>query len=243
MQHRYEAPQVGKDAFHCPSCGAYAHQTWYQTQVLRLDDETTELVPDEQAENPTLQALSNLTRALSPATVVSSQFRVSHCERCTELAVWMHERLLWPHGGSAPPPNVDLPEQVADDYREAAAIAHDSPRGAAALLRLAVEKLCRHLVSPHKNLYDCIRILVAKGLEPGSSKPSTMSGVIGNNAVHPDNIDRRDDAPTVATLFNLVNVIAEQTITRPKQMQTMYDTLPATERRKVEARDGNPPRD
>ena len=138
MQHDHEPPEVGKDAFHCPSCGAYAHQTWYRTQILRLDDETTELVPDDQAENPTLQALSNLTRVLTPATVVSSQLRVSHCERCAELGIWMHERLLWPHGGSAPPPNVDLPEHVQDDYREAAAIAHDSPRGAAALLRLAV---------------------------------------------------------------------------------------------------------
>ena len=56
MLHDHEPPEVGKGAFHCPSCGAYAHQTWYQTQVLRLDDEATELVPEDQAENPTLSA-------------------------------------------------------------------------------------------------------------------------------------------------------------------------------------------
>ena len=243
MQHGFEAPQVGKDAFHCPSCGAYAHQTWYQTQVLPLANDSTQSLPEEHTGNPTLFALSSLTRALNPATVVSSQLLVSHCECCRELAIWMHSQLLWPHGGSAPPPNVDLPEPIAYDYREAAAIAHDSPRGAAALLRLAVEKLCRHLVSPDKSLNDCIRILVAKGLGTGVQQALDYVRVIGNNAVHPGNIDLRDDDATVATLFALVNLIAEQTITTPKQMQAMYDTLPAAERRKIHKRDGSPSRD
>jgi hypothetical protein len=43
-----------------------------------------------------------------------------------------------------------MPDEVKLDYEEAALIAQQSPRGAAALLRLALENLCNHLGDPSK---------------------------------------------------------------------------------------------
>ena len=63
--------------------------------------------------------------------------------------------------------------------------------------------------------------------------------MVGKNAVHPGKIDLKDDSKTVAALFRLVNFIAEQMVTGPKNRHEIYDALPADDRRKIDRRDGN----
>jgi hypothetical protein len=55
-----------------------------------------------------------------------------------------------PDTGTAPQPNTDLPESMKRIYTEAASISNKSPRGAAALLRLAVQVLCKELGEKEK---------------------------------------------------------------------------------------------
>ena len=260
MESHHVSPELAKDGFNCPHCQAYAHQTWYQTEAFQLRD--TDGVPDAYGAlkrsqhlppsskslhsatstgNPTLDSLTNLALAIAPKTVVSTHLLISKCEKCEEIAVWIHGCLLWPGSGIAPPPNPDLPPDVADDYWEASAIVHESPRGAAALLRLAIEKLCRRLVSPDEKLNECIGALVARGLDPQIQQALDYVRVIGNNAVHPGKIDLKDDADTAATLFSVVNLVADQMITKPKNMKEMFDALPVEERRKIEKRDRKNP--
>ena len=50
--------------------------------------------------------------------------------------------MLIPANSTAPMPNVDMPKCVKELYEEARGIVNKSPRGAAALLRLALDKLC-----------------------------------------------------------------------------------------------------
>jgi hypothetical protein len=60
--------------------------------------------------------------------------------------------------------------------------------------------------------------------------------VVGNNQVHPGTLDVRDD-PTIATrLFELINVIVEDRISRPKQIEELYQKLPETSRKAIEGR-------
>ena len=65
-----------------------------------------------------------------------------------------------------------MPDDVRADYDEANSIANASPRGAAALLRLAIQKLCKHLGKPGKIINDDIAALVTDGLPPKVSRPS-----------------------------------------------------------------------
>ena len=241
MEPQHVEPAVGEDGFNCPTCAAYAHQTWHRTEVLPLNEADSAIpqTADTESSSPSLVALSQLSHALARRSFVTSEMLVSRCEKCGALAVWMRERVIWPCLGIAPPPSPDLPEEIRHDYREASRIARESPRGAAALLRLAVENLCKSLVSPNKNLNDCIRELVRKGLDRGIQQALDTVRVVGNNAVHPGKIDLRDDSKTVAALFRLVNFIAEQMVTGPKNRQEIYDALPADERSKIERRDGN----
>jgi hypothetical protein len=103
-------------------------------------------------------------------------------------------------------PNPDLPDELFADFNEPREIVNASPRGAAALLRLVIQKLCGHLGEKGKNTDDDIASLVAKGLNPLVQQALDVVRVIGNEAVHPGAIDLKDDRDTALRLFQVVNV-------------------------------------
>jgi len=63
-------------------------------------------------------------------------------------------------------PNEDLDGDIKKDYLEAANIFNDSPRASTALLRLALQKLCKQLGEKGDNINADIAALVKKGLNP-----------------------------------------------------------------------------
>lgn len=95
---------------------------------------------------------------------------LSRCYNCDEVAVWILSQMVFPQKGEAPPANQDLPPEIARDYDEASSILDLSPRGAAALIRLAIQKLCKHLGQPGDNINADIKALVAGGAGPSRSK-------------------------------------------------------------------------
>ena len=131
-----------------------------------------------------------------------------------------------------------MPEDIRLDYDEASRILELSPRGAAALLRLALQKLCKELGQPGENINDDIKALVANGLDPIIQQALDSVRVIGNKAVHPGEIDLRDDRATAESLFGILNLIVERMISVPNHVKELYETLPETERQKIEKRDG-----
>ena len=132
-----------------------------------------------------------------------------------------------------------MPADVRQDYDEAARIIAQSPRGAAALLRLAVQKLCIDLGGKGRKIDDDIKMLVSKGLLPLVQQSLDVVRVTGNNAVHPGQI-ATDDPEVAASLFPLVNIIVEQMISAPKQIAALYGGLPEGARAAIEKRDGVP---
>lgn len=209
---RYVAAARGLSAFTCPHCGVLARQEWHSCRI-------------------TLEGGSRYIDADPVAT--------GCCEHCQESTVWYEERLLFPLWGEAPPPSSDLPPDVRRDYEEAASISVMSPRGAAALLRLAVQKLCVHLGEDGKNLNDDIANLVRRGMGSTVQKALDVVRVVGNNAVHPGQIDV-DDSSTVGGLFAIINLIAESMITMPARVESMYAALPAGAVQAIQRRDGPP---
>jgi hypothetical protein len=163
---------------------------------------------------------------------------ISQCFNCNKLAVWIYDKLIFPPELHGEEPNDDLPDDILRDYDEARSILNLSPRGAAALLRLAIQKLCKHLGESGENINEDIASLVRKGLNPLIQKSLDVVRVIGNQAVHPGTLDLLDNMGVASKLFRLVNLIAEQMITHPKQVNEMYDGLPASKKDQIEKRDG-----
>ncbi len=145
--------------------------------------------------------------------------------------------MIYPIGGVSPLPNSDIPEDISADYLEAREIATASPRGAAALLRLCIQKLCIHLGQPGKDLNKDIGALVAEGLNPMIQKSLDIVRVIGNESVHPGSFDLRDDPLVAARLFLLVNIIADAMITQPKMIEETYGMIPEGKKDGIAARD------
>ena len=63
--------------------------------------------------------------------------------------------------------------------------------------------------------------------------------VVGNEAVHPGTMDLKDDRETAAKLFGLVNRIAYDTITHPKDLKKLMADLPSDKVAAIAKRDQN----
>jgi hypothetical protein len=72
------------------------------------------------------------------------------------MCLWVCDQLVWPRRAGGPGPKLDAPPNVRREYEEASQTLEASPRGAAALLRLAIEKLCKELGVSGESLKDDI---------------------------------------------------------------------------------------
>jgi len=217
---KYIAPTIRQASFHCPHCGVLAEQTWSEN----IHCYYTELLPSGQKAD-TFYFLQNTW--------------IARCGHCKNISLWINEKMVYPLTGNVELANPDLPEDIKNDYNEAKGIVNISPRGAAALLRLAVQKLCIHLGEKGTNINDDIKNLVKKGLPETMQQALDSVRVIGNNAVHPGTIDLNDDIEIAYALFGFVNIICETLISQPKKVKEYYEKyIPENIRSGIEKRDG-----
>src|SRR5258707_3375418 len=130
----YVTATLDSSAFHCPLCGTYAHQYWGDVYYHTGDMRTL------------------------------TDFKVSTCGFCRENLVWHINEIVVPRTSIAPMAHADIPAEIKADFEEARSTFTTSPRSASALLRLAVQKLCKYLGEKRNNLNDDIAALVKKGL-------------------------------------------------------------------------------
>lgn len=210
--HPYTPPTFKTSAFNCPHCNAFANQRWFRS------------------------ALNHLAQELYQGTI--KDFFVSVCIHCGQPSYWTQQKMIYPATVTAPLPNPDLPDNIKTDFEEARQIANLSPKGAAAILRLTIQKLCVHLGEPGKDLNKDIGSLVKKGLSDRVQKALDVVRVIGNESVHPGQIDLNDNPATTSKLFELVNIIADKMITEPKEIDELFDGLPEGKKEAILKRDG-----
>lgn len=204
----YIKPRVLEKSFTCPNCGAIAKQNWWMTGFRNINYSNEE----------------------------KNEIRVGTCQNCEKHTLWILNELYYPNVGNAPLPNTEMPQNVKIIYLEAASIYSKSPRGAAALLRLGVQLLCKELGEKGDNINDDIKKLVAKGLPELVQQSLDIVRLTGNDAVHPGQIDT-DDSDVVLHLFNLTNVIVEYMIALPNKVSGIYSSLPANSIQTIEKRD------
>jgi hypothetical protein len=60
---------------------------------------------------------------------------------------------------------------------------------------------------------------------------------VGNNAVHPGEIDLTATPATALAIFELINFIVEDRISKPRQVQALFDALPDGALKAIEKRD------
>lgn len=164
---------------------------------------------------------------------------MSKCAHCEEACYWFRSHLTIPSDAPVPPAHEDLPEDCKQDYEEARDIVSRSPRAAAALLRLCIQKLLVHIGGDGKNINSDIGRLVSEGLPVVVQQALDYCRVVGNNAVHPGEINLNDSPQIAASLFEMTNFIVQDRITRPKQIAALYAGLPDGARAAIEKRDSS----
>ena len=159
------------------------------------------------------------------------------CAKCLKYALWRTDKMIYPVSSNAPLPVEDMPKDVKEDFIEARNIVNASPRSAAALLRLSLQKLMIHLGEKGKNINDDIKSLVKKGLSQKIQKKLDIIRVFGNNGLHPGEIDLKDDTSTAISLFKVLNRIIESMITQPKMDDDLYNKIPESTEEAIKKRD------
>lgn len=209
MKPYHYPPEFQKAEFHCPICGVFASQQWEDMKVI--------------------------TRS---SHFVNSPFMSALCAHCKQRSYWFDGRMVVPSDSPVEPAHPDLPEACCVDYEEAKEIVSRSPRGAVALLRLCLQKLMPHIGEEGKNINDDIKSLVAKGLPPLVQQALDFCRVVGNNAVHPGELNINDTPEIANHLFRMINFIVEDRITRPKEIEALYSQLPHGAINAIAKRDG-----
>lgn len=164
-------------------------------------------------------------------------FTASKCAHCEKKTYWYDGKMIVPSEAPVEPADPDLPADCQVEYNEARDIFVRSPRGAAALLRLCIQELMPHLGQKGRDINNDIAALVANGLPQLVQQALDFCRVIGNNAVHPGEIDLNDTPDIAQQLFRMINFIVEDRITRPKEVQALYGQLPPAAREAIEKRD------
>lgn len=256
-------PSIQETSFSCPHCGVLTSQTWLSPYAEMLGKDKTPHFPNaasiERIKNNAklstterdelIRWVKKMREYRVSANEVDAVYihhkldnlSASVCYACNDVSLWVGDRLIYPANLLSVSPNPDLPPEITTTFNEARRIANESPRGAAALLRLCVQLLCAHLGEKGKKIDDDIASLVKKGLSPIVQKSLDIVRVIGNDAVHPGTIDLNDDRETALSLFDLINSIAEQMISHPKKVESLYSKLPEGKRKAIEKRDGRSP--
>lgn len=164
------------------------------------------------------------------------------CEDCNNFSIWQKDEkrvahMLFPMSVVAPVPHPEMPEDIRIDFNEARLVLAASPRAAAALLRLCVQKLCNHLCGSEGNINAQIKKLVQEGLNIRVQKALDTVRVVGNNSVHPGALSSDDVKSVADSLFQLVNYIVDDRISRPKQVDNLFEGLPERDKTAIQKRD------
>jgi hypothetical protein len=193
------------DAFRCPHCGVYAKQKWHDLAKGVMSE-----------------------RGLDYYEGFIPGMHLSVCPKCRKNVFWLNDTIIYPAVSIAPWPTDDMPIQIREDFLEARNVLTVSPKAASALLRLCLQKLLNHLGRNGRNLDLGSIILTKKGSPQKLTDALWAVKAIGPGAVPPGEISPKDDIETATTLFELINLIVDASVSRQREVNRFYNMLPKT---------------
>ncbi|EKS3202358.1 DUF4145 domain-containing protein [Campylobacter jejuni] len=212
--NKYTKPCFKGVAFNCPHCGVYSRMEWdgfynrYNNRIKQVE---------------------------------GYSFSESTCYHCERSVIWYlkdeNPKIFFPRE-VAIPPEENMPENVKEIYEEASLVLGDSPRASCALLRLALQELMKYLKEniqiynglKNRNINEDIKEIINIGnfyQEQKESLEEAMNSIrlIGNKASHPSELDINDNSEIANILFEMINFIVGEIITKPKEREERLNKL------------------
>lgn len=222
---------LDQKSFKCPHCGAFSHMKWDNLSLFIYDDQGVE-------------------------HNVQTRVHQANCASCNKDNIWYNHREVtgWIGMNGIPRPSndselsrlfpiqeitnqnipeylSDMPEDVKSLYKEAALIYELSPRSAAALIRLALEKLCEHLGVKKRNIKESIEELARQQIIPlRVAQAADNIRLIGNANVHAGIICDEVLEDINPAIFTYINLIVDFAITKPKEIEKINTLFPEQKR-------------
>ncbi len=215
MSKEFQQPSFLGKTFTCPFCGAYSQMKWH------FSDYPSDL---SAAMCVCCERYSVWIGGKKP--VVGAP--IHQTSPISESEQMPKPMMVYPLTSAAPPINPDIPQEFTETYNEAAKIFSLSPKGSAALLRLCLQKVCNYLTgNESETIKNNIMALQKTKLIPEALiQMAHTLRVMGNEAVHPGEIDF-DDTPEIAyKLFGFINFFMDAVLSREKEIKEFFESQP-----------------
>jgi hypothetical protein len=223
----YVEPRLGAESFSCPHCKTIAHQDWHSlflrpenaAEVRVLTPETVNVTASGrgEAQQDSIKEIDRFVERLKrneltyeyqkhpqPLKVRMANLHVSNCHSCNGFALWVGGLLVFPT-------RIDkTPELVEEDVEEAAAILEKFPRGAAALMRVCVQKLVPLLEDNGKALNQRVSSLVRKGLEMEMQQSMEVLAVLRSDPAQLSQLESQADKETALRFLDSLQAVLER---------------------------------
>lgn len=218
MKRNFVEAEYKKKGFTCFKCGAYSNHDWDKTMI-----------------NYTTGTMHSYKNGDDVRYISACR-----CQQCGFISFWLEEQLIWPLKSNIELPIDEMPNNIKELYEEARNIFNLSPKGSCAILRLALQKLCNQIAGKDEKtkIDETIKDLVKNGLPSSLQKSMDAIRIIGNEAVHPGQINIDDNKDIAIALFKLMNIIVEKMIIEPKEIDDIYNFLPDNKIEGINKRDG-----
>jgi len=219
-----EIPRFKWSAFKCPHCHTIEAQRWEWPKMIQHKHDWT-------------------TYDLWYSTCENCNWRMLWAETYKTIYWWKSQQKVnvifpvnynWNFDFEI---SKDTPQIIEEDFKEAIQILPLSPRWACALLRLCLQKFLDEIVikiswSRKDTIDESIKYLAIDVwlISDDISNIMHVLRIIGNEAVHPWQIDLKDDYQTAEELIELFNYLINELITENKKKVALYDKIPSSKK-------------
>jgi hypothetical protein len=191
------------NTFQCPYCGVYAKHKLYDMAKGIMSE-----------------------RGLDYYEGFVPELHLTICSKCDKFVLWLNDKIIYPTVSVAPWPSEDMPTNIREDFLEARNVLEVSPKSACAILRLCLHRLLDHLARSGREIDLSSIVLLRKGTPQKLTDALWAVKAIGPGAIPPAEISPKDDIRTAISLFELINLIVEATISRQREADQFYNMLP-----------------
>lgn len=257
------APVRDKGSFDCPHCGAFAKQTWYVLHRLMGADvygnDIYEVATDgrqlrfqvdpalDTSQMSPVEVSTVVLETFVKASTFPGNWSMSQCGACQDFATWRTNELIYPRASIALPAADDMPEKVKGLYDEARAVVGVSRRAGAALARATMEALIKHIdaEAPKRANLDQRIERVIPTVSTSLAQMLTVIRHVGNKTLHVEDepdaatllVLDEDQSEIVELIFQSINDLVDEKITRPKAAAEALRLVPEQVRARVKGLD------